>query len=59
MLSYATFYDRINTIYKFIKPFLVFEEYGAFKYAICAEINVSSFCIYKSYSHFFSAKYLC
>ena len=31
----ATFYDRINTIYQFIKPFLdnkmsIFEEYGAF-----------------------------
>ena len=35
-LSGATFYDCINTIYQFIKPFLdnkvsVFEEYGAFK----------------------------
>ena len=35
--SGATFYDRINTIYQFIKPFLdkkmsTFEEYGAFKY---------------------------
>ena len=35
-LSGATFYDRINTIYQFIKPFLnnkmsIFEEYGAFK----------------------------
>ena len=36
-LSDATFYDRINTIYQFIKPFLdkkkksIFEEYGAFK----------------------------
>ena len=34
-LSEATFYDRINTIYQFIKPFLdkkwsIFEEYGAF-----------------------------
>ena len=35
-LSGATFYDCINTIYQFIKPFLdnkmpIFEEYGAFK----------------------------
>ena len=36
-LSDATFYDRINTIYQFIKPFLdkkrisIFEKYGAFK----------------------------
>ena len=35
-LSGATFYDCINTIYQFIKPFLdnkmsMFEEYGAFK----------------------------
>ena len=35
-LSGATFYDCINTIYLFIKPFLdnkmsIFEEYGAFK----------------------------
>ena len=35
-LSGATFYDCINTIYQFIKPFLdnkmsVFKEYGAFK----------------------------
>ena len=35
-LSDATFYDLINTIYQFIKPFLdakmsIFEEYGAFK----------------------------
>ena len=35
-LSGATFYDCINTIYHFIKPFLdnkmsIFEEYGAFK----------------------------
>ena len=35
MLSGATFYDCINTIYQFIKPFLdnkmsIFEEYGAF-----------------------------
>ena len=34
MLSDATFYDHINTIYQFIKPFLdkkisIFEEYGA------------------------------
>ena len=34
-LSAATFYDRINNIYQFIKPFLdkqlsIFEEYGAF-----------------------------
>ena len=34
-LSDATFYDRINTIYQFIKPFLdkkmsIFKEYGAF-----------------------------
>ena len=41
-LSGATFYDCINTIYQFIKPFLddkmsVFEEYGAFK----AKINVN------------------
>ena len=32
----ATFYDCINTIYQFIKPFLdnkmsIFEEYGDFK----------------------------
>ena len=32
----ATFYDRINTIYQFIKPFFdnkmsIVEEYGAFK----------------------------
>ena len=32
----ATFYDHINAIYQFIKPFLginmsIFEEYGAFK----------------------------
>ena len=36
MLSAATFYDCIHTIYQFIKPFLdnkmsIFEEYGAFK----------------------------
>ena len=35
-LSDNTFYDCINTIYQFVKPFLetkmsVFEEYGAFK----------------------------
>ena len=35
-LSDATFYDRINTKYQLIKPFLdkkmsIFEEYGAFK----------------------------
>ena len=35
-LSGPTFYDCINTIYQFIKPFLdnkmfIFEEYGAFK----------------------------
>ena len=36
-LSGATFYDSINTIYQFIKPFLekknmsIFEEYGALK----------------------------
>ena len=35
-LSDATFDDRINTIYQFIKPFLdkkslFFEDYGAFK----------------------------
>ena len=35
-LSDATFYNRIITIYKVIKPFLdnkmsIFEEYGAFK----------------------------
>ena len=34
-LSDATFYDRVNTTYQFIKPFLdnkmsIFEEYGAF-----------------------------
>ena len=34
-LSDDTFYDPINTIYQFIKPFLdkkmsIFEEYGAF-----------------------------
>ena len=34
-LSDATFYDRMNTIYQFIKPFLdnnmsSFEEYGGF-----------------------------
>ena len=32
-LSDATFYDRLNTIYQFIKPFLdknvIFYEYGA------------------------------
>ena len=36
MLSGATFYDCINTIYQFIKPFLdnkmsIFEEYRVFK----------------------------
>ena len=35
-LSGATFYDCINTVYHFVKPFLdnkmpIFEEYGAFK----------------------------
>ena len=35
-LSGTTFFDLINSIYQFIKPFLdnemsVFEEYGAFK----------------------------
>ena len=35
-LSGATFYDRFNTIYQFIKSFLdnkmsIFEEYGTFK----------------------------
>ena len=35
-LSDATFYDRINTVYQFIKPFWdkkisIFEEYGPFK----------------------------
>ena len=35
-LSGATFYDCINTIYQFIKPFLdnkmsIFEGYGAYK----------------------------
>ena len=35
-LSGAEFYDCINTIYQFIKPFLdnkmsIFEEYAAFK----------------------------
>ena len=34
-LSDVTFYDCINTIYQFIKPFLenkkyIFKEYGAF-----------------------------
>ena len=41
-LSGATFYDCINSIYQFIKPFLdnkmsVFEEYGAFK-KTCSKI---------------------
>ena len=36
MLSGATFYNCIYTIYQFIKPFLdkkisIFKEYGAFK----------------------------
>ena len=41
-MSDATFYDRMNTIYQFIKPFLdkkkkmfIFEEYGAFKSTFC------------------------
>ena len=38
-LSGATFYDCINTMYQFIKPFLdnktsIFEGYGAFKFTI-------------------------
>ena len=38
-MSGAKFYDRINTIYQLIKPFLdktisIFEEYGAFKTSV-------------------------
>ena len=38
-LSGATFYDCINTIYKFIKPFSdnkisIYEKYGAFKWIL-------------------------
>ena len=44
--SGATFYDCINTIYQFSKPFLdkkmsVFEEYGAFKY-----LDLTSYIVY-------------
>ena len=39
-LSGATFYDCINAMYQFIKPFLdnkmsIFEGYGAFKMVSC------------------------
>ena len=40
-LSDVTFYDRINTIYPFIKPYLdkkkmsTFQEYGAFNKLVC------------------------
>ena len=46
-LSDATFYDHINTIYQFIKPFLdnkmsIFEEYGAFKlYLLISLLKIS------------------
>ena len=46
-LSGATFYDCINTIYRFIKPFLdnkvskmsIFEVYGAFKTTFGAALS--------------------
>ena len=46
MLSGAIFYDCINTIYEFIKPFMdntmsIFEEYGAFKLCPQREMNVN------------------
>ena len=42
-LSAVTFYDCINTIYQFIKPFLnnkmsIFEEYGTFK--VCKHLKI-------------------
>ena len=47
-LSGATFYDSINTIFKFIEPFLdnkmsIFEEYGAFNGKKFAPIGANSF----------------
>ena len=49
--SGTTFYDCINTIYKFIKPFLgnklsIFEEYGTFKLEVA---GVQPFYIYAYY----------
>ena len=42
VIRWTAFYDRINTIYQFIKTFLdkkmsVFEEYGAFNYHLLSE----------------------
>ena len=47
-LSGATFYECINTIYQFIKPFLVnkmsvFEEYGAFNMSVYWVIYVCAY----------------
>ena len=51
-MSDVTFYDRINTIYQFIKPFLdknvYFEEYGAFKREVILS-NQCFMCHYRSY----------
>ena len=48
MLSGATFYDCINTVYQFIKPFFdnkmsIFEGYGAFKATSGSTIQWVSF----------------
>ena len=47
-LSDATFYDSINTIYQFIKPFLdnkmtIFGEYGAFNVS-CEDPTMIRYC---------------
>ena len=51
-LSGATFYDCIDTIYQFIKPFLdnkksIFEESGAFKcqiiFSVANKKNITNF----------------
>ena len=49
MLSNAIFYDFINTIYQFIKPFLdnkmsIFEEYAAFNF-LYDKLCLSSYMI--------------
>ena len=53
-LSDATFYDLINTIYQFIKPFLdkkmsIFEEYGAFKAPITTAAQHIGLTFYVNY----------
>ena len=57
-MSGATFYDCINTIYQFIKPFLdstmsVFEESGAFKKPTDLDMHCLSFSMYILFSIYF------